>query len=798
METRKQKIRVLASVAALSLSVLIAPAISVAGVGNFVPLVVAQAAPSTLTADRAALLNGVEEIRAPGGLVATLTLLSNNAFTVVTGSQSRDRVPVVAAARAGKGRVVVYGHGNFIGASGLSDTGTARLLTNAVKWTAGGKSTVRVGILDWAEATPALKAAGFTVVPLTASSLTPAGLAGIDVLVSDNGTYSRENGKGRITAIQNWVRGGGGLITMGVGWGWQQLNPDKNLASDSGFNPLLVSLADIGVDSGTADPTGPSGAFLVDGQGMDTPTADFAIRKLEAFATGKGTLAADEIRPLTRTLLKASDVLPDTDTRYLPRLKGLIAKAGPVTPTKYSPVTLNQPLERLAAVFQSREMARTPVDQVKAHPSAAAFPGAVPAEAPRIASRTLNIDTSVPEWHSTGLYAAPGEAITVTFPASAVGKKFGVRIGAQKDSLWNLDTWPRYPEITLEKKITAPTMKIANAFGGTIYVVVPDNTKMGTIPVTISGAVAQPYYVKGKTTAAEWEALKNAPAPWAEIQGDRIIITVPSYAVRNLRDPEGVAKYWDDVADAAADLYSIPHERERQERYCVDIEISAGYMHSGYPIMTHDDVDRSFVNLNLLRGSDGNKTWGFYHELGHNHQRPEWTWSGLGEVTNNLFSLYGDETFNKTDSNYSDSHGAIAPTTRRDRLTKYLANGVSFEGMNSDPFLTLTFFIDLRREFGWEPFKKVFGEYRGLSNAERPKTELEKHDQFLTRFSRAVGKDLGPYFTAWGLPTSESARKAVSTLPRWMPKDWPTSAEIAAARQGAKTSASAALGTPKR
>jgi hypothetical protein len=537
---------------------------------------------------------------------------------------------------------------------------------------------------------------------------------------------------------------------------------------------------------------------VADGEGLDIPTADFAITRLETLASGKGTLAAESIRPLTQALVKASDVLPETDTRYLPRLKSLIAKAGPVVPTKYAPVGLNQPLERLAAVFQSRDLSRTSVDRITPHPAAAAFPGAVSAAAPRISGRTLSIDTKVPAWHSTGLYAAPGEAITVNFPPSAVGKGLAVRIGAHRDTLWNVDTWPRFPEITVEKRITAPSMRIANAFGGTVYVVVPDNSTLGSVPVTISGAVAQPYYVRGKTTTAEWEALKNAPAPWAEIQGDRVIITVPSYVVRNIRDPEGVARYWDEVADAAADLYGIPRERKRQERYCVDIEISAGYMHSGYPIMTHDDVDRSFVNLSLLRGSDGNKTWGFYHELGHNHQRPEWTWSGLGEVTNNLFSLYGGEQFNKTDPDYTGSHGAVAPATRRDRLVKYLANGVSFEGMNSDPFLTLTFFIQLRQAFGWEPFKKVFAEYQGLPDAERPGTELEKHDQFLTRFSRAVDKDLGPFFTAWGLPTSEAARKSVAQWPRWMPDDWPTSADIAAARQTGATAASLGAATPKR
>jgi hypothetical protein len=546
---------VLATIAALIVMTLLAPATKVAGVSNSASTSVIQtSAVDTVEADRAALLKGVDSIRAPGGLSASLTLLDASAFAVVTGAQSRERAPVVAASRTGKGRVVVYGHGNFIGTSGLQDAGTATFLTNAVHWAAGGKAQLRVGLLDWPAPATTLKAAGFAVVPLTRDTLTSQRLASVDVLVCDTTAFAAAGGRDRAAAVQKWVRDGGGLITFGVGWGWQQLNPDGSLAEDSGFNRLLVPLASIGVDGGTADPTGPQGAFVVNlsRQGLDIPTATSAITKLESLAAGSGTLAPEMVRPLTRVLVKASDVLPESDTKYLPRLKRLIAKVGPVVPTKYSPVGLSQPLERLAAVFQSRDLARTPTDQVRAHPSAAAFPGAVPAEAPRLTGRRVVVDTTVPDWHSTGLYAAPGEAIAVNFPSSAVGKGFTVRIGAQKDTLWNVDTWPRFPEITTEKNITSASMKIANAFGGTVYVVVPRSSKLGTIAVTISGAVAQPYYVRGKTTAVEWEKLKNAPAPWAEIQGDRIIITVPSYVVRNLRDPEGVAAYWDQVADAAA------------------------------------------------------------------------------------------------------------------------------------------------------------------------------------------------------------------------------------------------------
>ena len=76
-------------------------------------------------------------------------------------------------------------------------------------------------------------------------------------------------------------------------------------------------------------------------------------------------------------------------------------------------------------------------------------------------------------------------------------------------------------------------------------------------------------------------------------------------------------------------------------------------------------------------------------------------------------------------------------------------------------------YIQLQQAFGWEPFKKVFAEYRQLPQSERPKNDAEKRDQWMVRFSRAVGKDLGPFFVAWGVPVSAAARASLADLPAW-------------------------------
>jgi hypothetical protein len=161
--------------------------------------------------------------------------------------------------------------------------------------------------------------------------------------------------------------------------------------------------------------------------------------------------------------------------------------------------------------------------------------------------------------------------------------------------------------------------------------------------------------------------------------------------------------------------------------------------------------------------------WGFFHELGHNQQRPDWTPSGAGEVTCNIFSMY---CFEQVCGLSRRSHRGMSDINRAKRLKSYFTD-VSMV-WTSDPMLALNLYDQLVEGFGWEPFKKVFAEYRDLPKAERPQNNAEKLDQWCVRFSKTTGRNLAPFFAAWRLPVSETARDAVKHLPAWLPEpDFP-------------------------
>ncbi len=733
-----------------------------------VPFAVTAAFAQAPAGDLAFLLNGVKEIGAPGA-PGNLCLFGPGAFPVVVGKEGTNvSVAIVAAARHGKGRVVIFGHDGYFTPDTHADT--EKLLLNSLRWAggaAGPGAAVRValrkpgGLEKWLRKQP-----GITVELLNGPGWTEK-LKTAQVLCAESevaGTETEEN------ALRAYIANGGGWVSGITGWGWAQIHAGKSLATEHHGNRVLFP-AGLGWADGFAGKTTAKG-FAADGNPSPLVNASLALTTLlntNALAKINETALAQVAWSITQ----AARMLPPTDQTFLPRLKAITASAATaLLPSGKHPLKTKDALARVLLTLQIQEAQRAEPEAVRAHPAAANFPGSVPATAKRVADRALEINTAVPNWHGTGLYAAPGEVIRVTVPESATGKKFQVRIGCHTDHLWNKDRWSRAPEVALSRPLKQTVTTVASAFGGPLYIDVPGKCDLGVITVHVSGGVEAPRYILGKTSDADWKTTQRTlPAPWAELECPHVILSVPSEVVRNLDNPEALMKYWDRVVAAEDELAGTSADRKRPERMVCDEQISVGYMHSGYPIMTHLDVKEAVLDYAKLstKGS-----WGHFHELGHNHQSGSWTFEGTGEVTVNIFSLYIMETVVGLPA--GSGHGAVSSDNIQKNIRKHLAAGTPYEQWKSDPFLALVIYIQLREGFGWDAFKKVFAEYRDLPPAQHPKSDDQKRDQWMVRFSKTVGKNLGPLFQTWGIPVSESARNEIKSLPAWMPPNFPPTA----------------------
>lgn len=710
------------------------------------------------------LTDGVRTIAAPG-TPGTLAVWSPDAAVLAVGTADGVIAPVAAAGFVASdgdapGRVVAFSHTGHLDAASLTVGDHEALLKRCAAWAARSREggPARVALVN-CKLGDFFRSLGFEVVDLGrewggegAASLADR----IDLLCIVGNALS----DAQVSAVSEFLRAGGGVMAAQTAWAWNA-PAGKSLVD----NPLNRIAGAAGIawtdryagknDSGTFDVAGPAADLAHAGKAM------------EAIA-GEGAPALDKpaAKVAAANATAAARLLPPGDTLLRPRLNELLAAhKKELTPTPEQPIDYSRPLHRVLIGYRDALLATLPYEEQREFADVNAFPN-LGANWPARRRVVVPISTAVPGWHSTGVYALPGTPLRFELPEAARGLNLRGRIGCHKDELWHLDSWKRVPNVTMEVVINEQTTHVSTPFGGLVYVVVPENCDPRNINVIVHGGIDAPVYRLGQTPSDEWAVrIRNRPSPWAELATDKVILTVPSSAVKTLDDPKALLTLWDRVLDAAADLAAVPRQRARPERYVADVQISAGYMHAGYPIMTHlDAVDDMTDASRLAAGS-----WGLFHELGHNHQSPDWTFDGTVEVTCNLFSLYICETV----CAMPPSTGHPALEKRDETIARYFARGAKFEDWKREPFTALIMYMQLREAFGWEAYKKVFAEYRALPDAERPGTDDAKRDQWMVRFSRAVGKNLGPFFTAWGVPTSQAARDSIADLPAWMPDNFP-------------------------
>lgn len=702
--------------------------------------------------DASRLLDKVRSIARPG-IPGPVAVFGDKSFAVVEGALGRGlSAAAIAAGPLGSGRVVVFGHNGYMSAATAKLGDTELLARNLAAWAAKSKAQgLRAGA--HAGAFKELFAhLGYEVVDLPRGPR-PHGADKLALI----GCAPLSLSEAEAQWLGDFAASGGGLLCGDTPWGWQQLHPDAQLVRQPG--QFLLARAGLAYASGYLEATLANGLF--DGRAPgELLNATNALELLIALDSGKRTVEPKQVAQAGESLQMALKWMPEGDFKLRKSLAELVReRAATLAPSETRPLGRDAVLQRALLQVQHSLLARTPVNKLGPHACGADFPGAASGPTSVL---TLELDTSVPQWRSTGAYAPPGARIEVSLPAEAAARGLHLQIGAHTDELWHLEEWKRHPQITWRVALDERTTLAVNPFGGPIYLDVPHGFHLPRVKLQIRGAVAAPRFVLGETSLDEWRSsLRSRPGPWADLESRKLALTVPASVVRELDDPRALLEFWDSALDAMADLVGRSRERERPERFVCDRQISAGYMHSGYPIMTHLDVAALAVDrARLERGED---IWGFVHELGHNHQREEWTFEGTGEVTCNVLGLYVIEKVCKLPEGRRGHDAVDQPPS----VEAYRERGAKFDEWKSEPFLALAMYVQVRDAFGWAPFEKTFAEYRRLGESERPKNDDEKRDQWLVRLSRNCNRDLGPFFESWGVPTSERARRSIEALPKW-------------------------------
>ena len=713
-----------------------------------------------LLADQSDLARGMGQT-SWGGWPSPILPIGEWAFPVgFAEGGSESSIPVISASHVGKGKMLGYGHEGWVDGEGETET---KFSLRAVEWVCGDNAVVGLAYgAGFDDFTDELEGEGHTVI----SSVTPDDLSGLDCLLDEfwNGHDDIDNQK-----ISQFILGGGGLIMGGHAWYWSYSNTD--VSHNYPGNKIAKT----------------TGLFVSDGWGynqveieesphhLSRPRA--AIDAILEDRTGGEPLQLEDAAIADSTLSSCTRVVSLDFHSFWGPLRDVVNFTG-WTIIEYGnlweDVGHNMGEDPVADTLLRVEAAITqglPADELPAHPGHVEFPGEVPANASRV-SRTVTIDgnqSGLPSEFgysgarshlrvSTGLYAAPGEVVSITIPTGILDSGTFVLIGAHSDTLWHKEQLHRHPEIVRWWDVDSTIMEVGNAFGGLIYIAIEAGSELGDFDVTISNAIKSPTFFLGQSDPDTWiQQERDELAPWAEIGSDQFILTVPSHEVRNLDDPVSLMDWWGQALSMEHEVYGFT-PWPRVERAVFDAQISAGWMHSGYPFMAHDLSVPDVLDIEHM-SQEGD--WGMFHELGHNHQWMPSTLPGTTETGCNFASVYLME-----DLVGVSGHDAVDPQQRDSRMRAYFDDGSNIA--NWSVWVALDTYLIVKEEWTWSVITSSLAVYYSLPPSQVPSTDEEKFNAWVLHLSNATGYNMAPYHAAWGFPLTDATFDSLEHLPVWV------------------------------
>ncbi len=160
------------------------------------------------------------------------------------------------------------------------------------------------------------------------------------------------------------------------------------------------------------------------------------------------------------------------------------------------------------------------------------------------------------------------------------------------------------------------------------------------------------YFDIARHADKDWKALiDNAVYPVIDAKGRHIQIAYPAADCKKFAYERGV-----ELISNYDSLVRRQHRIMGLEKYksIPQNKILSRVNYNYYMFRDGDGVAYMGTNpgnamplvVDPSRVIKGDPCWGFSHEVGHVHQtRPHFNWGGLGEVSNNLFSLYNTTSF---------------------------------------------------------------------------------------------------------------------------------------------------------
>lgn len=303
----------------------------------------------------------------------------------------------------------------------------------------------------------------------------------------------------------------------------------------------------------------------------------------------------------------------------------------------------------------------------------------------------------------TGLYAAPGEVVTIILNQKDAQRNMFVDIG-QCNARQGGNNIPvnknfnRMPMLKTAMRLTETENYIGSPLGGPIYIR-NEGGSLDPYEITIIGAIEMPHYFHAFTSDSEWERLKTAPAPLFDMEVyPGIRFSMPASVIRDksAKQMQEISEFWYKAMCLSNKVSNGNWFKDHPVTMLFDTYIPAG---AAVAIVGADccmlpiNWAKSAMNYDSIYKSGA---WGTLHEFNHHHQG--WGADAGGEVTNNVINALTYMLYTDIAASRTENGGLTGWNWVSDAFSSL--NNVLNLSSNATTNTTLSMYVTLAHAFG--------------------------------------------------------------------------------------------------
>ena len=301
-----------------------------------------------------------------------------------------------------------------------------------------------------------------------------------------------------------------------------------------------------------------------------------------------------------------------------------------------------------------------------------------------------------------------------------------------------------------------------------------EDPKAKPIRINFPTALVNGYYDSVEDPDADVAAmLTKAPSELFDMRGAKSIYTFP---VKYYMQFCNTTKKAFDVMQQADSIIFLQEQLQGHHKYNTGghrnrmlyrASMGKAYMYAGgyetgysmHPTIG-DGAMRNMLDPKILR----TQSWGPYHEVGHKNQIPGFNWAGMGEVTNNVCSMYCVSKFrdwSQSDYVFTEGNEKVNGKVYNDRYEaawgEIANNGENprIYSIEENPFFKLVplwqLYLYNTKVMGREDFYPDM--YHIMRTANIPEDYGERQVNFVKVCCDVAQEDLTEFFEKWGFFT---------------------------------------------